>query len=257
MTAPSFQQLIATITNDQPPRVWSLLVTVFGELAQDPGARISGAVLGRVTGLIGIKPQAMRVALHRLRKDGWIESVRSGRSSHYHLSDRGRAESARANPAIYLRQRAPDRAWLVTLDTPGPVPGSVVPLSPTQAICAENPASDQALSLMLDPDTQVPDWVKTRVCGDELCAQSLRLERKLARLAAALPQVDPLSATQIATLRVLIIHDWRRLVLKTPNLPPWLFPDPWQGERCKTQLAALLASLAAQELDAIERDQAA
>lgn len=96
-----FENLVKHLTDDQTPRVWSLLLTVFGELAQDQGAHISGLLLRQISERIGIKPEAMRVAIHRLRKDGWIDSKRNGRTSSYFLTDWGRAQSAQASPRIY------------------------------------------------------------------------------------------------------------------------------------------------------------
>jgi phenylacetic acid degradation operon negative regulatory protein len=90
------------------------LVSVFGELAQDQGSRISGSLLRHITEQIGIKPEAMRVASHRLSKDGWIDSERHGRTSAYYLTKWGRAQSASASPRIY----AADQAWFV-MSNPG------------------------------------------------------------------------------------------------------------------------------------------
>ena len=100
MQASSFQNLIEQVTFGTTPRVWSLLVTVFGELAQDADAQISGSLLRSLSEHIGIKPEAMRVALHRLRKDGWIDSERTGRTSNYFLTLWGRAQSIAASPRI-------------------------------------------------------------------------------------------------------------------------------------------------------------
>ncbi len=62
------------------PRVWSMMVTIFGDLAQAPRDRIDGPLLTRLTDGMGIKPEAVRVALHRLRNEDWITSVKSGRT---------------------------------------------------------------------------------------------------------------------------------------------------------------------------------
>ena len=90
-------------------RVWSLLVTVFGDLAQNEGDVIDGPVLSLLMADIGIKPEATRVALHRLRNDEWIVSTKQGRTSQHSLTARGRRESAAANPRIYnLPQQSPE-----------------------------------------------------------------------------------------------------------------------------------------------------
>ena len=81
MRTEDFDQMVKNVLGDAPPRVWSLLVTIFGDLALAKDARLSGASVNALTAAIGIKPEATRVASHRLRKEGWIESHRTGRQS--------------------------------------------------------------------------------------------------------------------------------------------------------------------------------
>ncbi|MDG1415933.1 MAG: PaaX family transcriptional regulator C-terminal domain-containing protein, partial [Alphaproteobacteria bacterium] len=44
-------------------------------------------------------------------------------------------------------------------------------------------------------------------------------------------------------LRVLIVHSWRRVILKAPALPPFLFPPTWRGAACADKVSALLRAL--------------
>ena len=67
MTSGDFQKTIDALGGDDMPRVWSLIVTVFGDLAQRNGDEIAGPVLGEILAPVGVRPEAMRVALHRLR----------------------------------------------------------------------------------------------------------------------------------------------------------------------------------------------
>ena len=45
-------------------RVWSLMISLFGDLAQEDGTAISGPVLSAMMSLLLVKPEAARVALH-------------------------------------------------------------------------------------------------------------------------------------------------------------------------------------------------
>ena len=81
---------IQRIAECGPIRVWSLVVTIMGDLCQSPDTCIPGKTLGDLVGRLGITNQALRVALHRLRRDGWIQTVREGRTSNYFLSGRFR-----------------------------------------------------------------------------------------------------------------------------------------------------------------------
>lgn len=74
MKEQDLQALVNIISGNRPPRVCSLLVTFFGELAQATPNMVSVITLNNLTRLLGIRSEAMRVALHRLRKDGWTES---------------------------------------------------------------------------------------------------------------------------------------------------------------------------------------
>lgn len=238
----SFDRLVTIITGDRPPRVWSLLVTVFGDLAQAPEARISGALLGQMAGAMGIRPEATRVALHRLRKDGWIASQRRGRSSTYHLTDWGRSQSVAASPRIYGAEAPAQTAWLVLVDPgtdPTALPAGVWVTSST--LIAAEPAPPGLNAFSTRVDGPLPDWARSRICPATLLDGSNDLADRLCRLAAALPaDVSPLSS---AVLRVLVVHAWRRVILKAPALPDDTFPGAWRGPECRAQVAALLGRL--------------
>ena len=68
-----FRQLVAQLSHDGTPRVWSLIVTIFGDLARESGMSLSGTALSRMTARVDVRAEATRVALHRLRRDGWID----------------------------------------------------------------------------------------------------------------------------------------------------------------------------------------
>ena len=93
-----YHDTIARLTALGPLRVWSLLVTVFGDLTQDDA--LEGPTLSALMSEIGVKPEATRVALHRLRADGWITSEKTGRTSRHRLSAKGRADSDAERGAI-------------------------------------------------------------------------------------------------------------------------------------------------------------
>jgi len=80
-------------------RVWSLMISLFGDLARREGDVIDGPVLSAIMAAMDVRPEAARVALHRLRKDNWIASEKQGRISLHSLTPDGRepadAEGAR------------------------------------------------------------------------------------------------------------------------------------------------------------------
>lgn len=246
MDRKAFDDLVTCITGDELPRVWSWVVTVFGEMAREPGTEISGTLLGCLAGLIGIKPEAIRVALHRLRKDDWIISRRDGRRSVHFLSEKGRMLSSEASPRIY--DAAPDSrtAWLVLADPRHPaVTFSADPVSigPGMWVAAERLDEEAVFCAQLEPGHELPSWISERVCSREMARESGVFAGRLAELRAKIADPEALSPLQTATLRVLIVHGWRRLILKAPTLPDHVFPDDWEGESCRSHVMGLLSLL--------------
>lgn len=243
-----FENLMTTFTADQTPRVWSLLVTVFGELAQDDGAQISGATLSKLTAHMGIKPEAMRVALHRLRKDGWIENHRSGRTSAYSLTSWGRAQSADATPRIYNMKPVPNQAWLAIFDPAQPIPqdSDGVWITPTLLLTATKPNDDQIIAAPVF--APFPNWMANRVCNLETVASVQHFYARLNALKMTLTDMPTLDRFEISALRILIVDGWRRIVLKTPNLPDHVFPNDWAGPACRACVTDLLKAYQRQDL---------
>lgn len=241
----AFDSLVADLTAGTPPRVWSLLVTVFGDLAQKTGTHLSSGGLGQMTRLIGLKPEATRVALHRLRKDGWIDSARMGRGSQYTLTRFGRAESRAATPWIYATSGPQDPAWLVMTDpaSDGSPKAKGIWLAPHILVTMTPPPLPSAFCVELSAGTDWPAWMAAKVCSPGMAAQSQALNGQLLRLEQGLPPIETLSPAEIAVLRVLIVHGWRRIILKVPALPDHLFPDTWHGAECRTRVAHLLNRL--------------
>lgn len=260
MKTAQFSDLVTCLTGDQPPRVWSLLVTVFGELAQEDGVRISGALLRHLSDLIGYKPEAVRVALHRLRKDGWIESQRQGRNSDYFLTDWGRAQSAGASPRIYASGPQAERAWLVVQE-PGRSPASDTSsgawLTSNLRLSPHPGADADALVLPIAEAESLPPWMRAKLCDVEIAGLAHKLTAALAALDAQEAALERLGAVEQAVLRVLIVHDWRRIVLRTPELPDHVFPADWPVPRCREMVARALRRLPRQKLGALEQSLAA
>ena len=90
------------------------------------------------------------------------------------------------------------------------------------------------------PGTPPPDWLRRAVEPAELEADYAALLAALSTLDAELPDADRLSALDVAVLRCLIVHNWRRLVLKHPALPGGLIRPEWPGYRCHLLVDRLL-----------------
>ncbi len=252
MTQDTFDAMLACLADPRDLRVWSVIMSAFGDLAQGPQDRLSGTSLGRLLDPLGLKPDAIRVALHRLRKEGWIESTRQGRVSLHQLSDFGREQSAEVTPRIYDRTPPlPDRWSLLLAGTPSgqtrldqlsDQPG-VLRLGRQAALCpGPVPEGDALLRQEMHP-AHIPDWLKQQVCPPALAALAAQLLQDVRTAQDLCPGPDRLCPNQIATLRTVIVHRWRRVALRAPLLPDGYFPQGWSGQTCRTQVLELLDHL--------------
>jgi phenylacetic acid degradation operon negative regulatory protein len=262
--SPTFHAAAAALTTGEGHRVWSLIVTIFGDLAQEQGDTISGPVLSRLTGLMGVKPQAMRVALHRLRKDGWIESAREGRASTHFLTAYGRAQSAAATPRIYGTGASDPGRWHVLISGGGDGRGAArleaflqsgdyLALG-SQAILAPGPlpADHQGLIGAETGAMVPPEWLRAQICPQDVLAACERLHAAFEAVAQVLQTGGALPADECAALRALVVHSWRRVILRHPDLPQRFFPQGWLGAECRVQFASLMAALPTPGLGTLE-----
>jgi len=225
--------LIANLQADGRPRVWSLVITVFGDSVQPRGGTVSTAHLQRLLGRIGIEAGALRTALSRLARDGWVSSQRDGRLSYYTLTPEGTAQFSDATNLIYApdRRQTPQQ-WRIALEQqPDPLVPSLNGLALRPADTgAVLPPADFALHGTLE--TLAPQ-MRAHLLAPGLLSALNKLHDDLRSLAhnQAMPPLDAAAA------RVLLVHRWRRLVLRSPELPTPLLPKNWQGQSPRAAVA--------------------
>ncbi|MFL4469304.1 PaaX family transcriptional regulator C-terminal domain-containing protein [Tateyamaria armeniaca] len=214
-------------------------MTVFGDLA--PDGPLDGPTLSRLMHGIGIKPEATRVALHRLRADGWITSHKQGRISAHSLTPKGQKDSIAARPRIYGQPDTEGQsAKLVLMPEPGTDlnPTDFAQVAPRLYVCAQDtPVPDGAM--ILAPQ-EFPPWIARDMESDSLRASYAALFSVLEKIEADMNDTGHLSAHDIALLRVMIVHAWRRLALKHPMLPRDAHSPDWRGHACGTLVTKLL-----------------
>ena len=257
-----FEASVAQLNDPQNLRVWSIIVSLFGDLAQKEGAQISGSALTRIITPMGIKPEAIRVALHRLRKDGWVESSRCGRASVHFLTKFGRSQSAAGTPRIYERHPPAPTDWHLliseegagqaTLDDVLLLPQYVAVNRHTALGHGKIPGNLDDLLAIEFSKISVPIWLKDRLFPEDLQEACDRLNTALQGIKT--PPTD-LGPAQIATLRTLIVHRWRRIVLRHPGLPPIFHPASWSGEACRDRVFQLLDALPSPDLSELGAPQ--
>ncbi len=248
-----FQRAIDILTQGDRHRVWSLVVTVFGDLAREEGDEISAQTLGKLTEPLGVKSEALRVALHRLRKEGWLESRRTGRSSSYFLTKFGQSQTKSATPRIYCQTLPETSDWRLLL-SPGSSASTISALASLEATgdivrlgnssffgkYRSNEIPDDVFAAWVEK-SEVPDWVKTAVVTQEICNSYAKLAQSFKSVSDCLGTTT--DAIERAALRTLIVHSWRRTLLRHMDIPASFYPSDCQAHECKDLFLGLLEKL--------------
>lgn len=275
MTDPITRRL-DTFRQQKRVQASSLIVTVFGDAVLPRGGRVWLGSLIRVLEPLQLNERLVRTSVFRLVRHGLLSAETVGRRADYTLTPSGRRRFEEASSQIYAA-RAPvwDQRWRMIL-----VVGDLSPRQREQlrrtlfwkgfgligAHCFIHPGvrladaidtlSAEGLDDLLPQliPMMAADFQSTQAATDtELVARAwdLRaLDQDYAEFVALYqPIVEHLRDTpmvadeQALLLRLLLIHDYRRLLLRDPELPDALLPADWSGKRARAVCQALYRQL--------------
>ena len=240
-TASDIERHIARLHRNGRLRVWSLIITFFGDAVALRGGRVALSALQDAMGLLRIEPGAVRTALSRLAREGWVEREREGRLSFYKLTGQGRAAFDEPTKRIYAGA-APgwDGKWTVVVEA------RVRPAEEVAAVLRDRGfvALGGRAWLKAGGNTGgLPDDVLViSGTGSDLPAPLLslwQLDEHAAQYSAFIDNWRSFGATEdlppgdCMAARTLLIHDWRRIVLRDPQLPDALLPAGWIGHEAR------------------------
>jgi len=240
----------------------TLLVTVFGDGVEPHGGEVWAGSLVRLVEPLGINERLVRTSLNRLVGEGFLATRRHGKRSFYSVTPMARREVRQAERHIYHPRGDPwDGRWTVVVNTSavGPPARAAVrqhlsqlgfsPLSTSVHITPFD-RTDELRQVLDDlglgsqlavfrgevpPGTGVADVELAGLLSTALRAlepawrKFLRRFRPLADAAAEGGAAD-LTPEGAFLAQTLLIHSYRRIVLKEPELPAGLWPPGWVGE---------------------------
>jgi phenylacetic acid degradation operon negative regulatory protein len=258
---PAVARWIRRTLRDDPPRARSLIVTVWGDALAPHGGTVWLAGLIRLLAPFGINERLTRTSVFRLARDGWVVARTQGRQSRYRLTDEGRARFA----AAYRRIYAPPAEnwageWDVVVDPPGAAdtaarahlrdelgwdgfgalaPGLYVrPRTDGDAAAevAQLPGGTRALVLRA---SEGGSDASTKLAAEaarlwDLPALAADYRRFLALFGGVIERfrmraIEASDPAQCFVVRTLLIHAFRRVLLRDPRLPLALLPLDWPG----------------------------
>ncbi|MEX3016792.1 hypothetical protein [Gymnodinialimonas hymeniacidonis] len=238
--------LASALSEASPLKLWSVIVSCLGDCAQAGQGEVSGLVLSALVERIGLQPQAMRVALHRLKRDGWVDSRREGRVGFHRLTDSAKAQTRAVADRVYgdAAEGAPCRLVGFPPDAPDaltllPEALSAVPISRSFAlVCGAEVDLPEEWLVAVPENRDWPAWVRAAL--DEAAC-----EAEFAALSATLPGDDDLPNDPLDrfALRVLVLHGWRRLVLRSNPAAEAALGAGRAEVACRARVADLLDAL--------------
>jgi phenylacetic acid degradation operon negative regulatory protein len=245
----------------QPPlRVWSVIVTVFGDLVLDEGREATPSPLATASLLtlmetMGIDAAQTRTALSRLVASGTLNRERAGRASFHTLTPSAMLAFREASELIYgrrlpqpdgsfhlvLTDKTADRAFArqILTEQGFRMLGATSALKTGRSRAESLKIPDGAMHGAYAPDPAAIALIANLYEIPALGAAYASFNAAFARLATAAPADD----TDAFVARLCLVHQFRRLVLKDPFLPADCLPTPWPGAEARRIFDALLAKL--------------
>lgn len=261
MTAPVASRALSPILaqlRGEPSRTWSLIITMFGDAIAPRGGVVWLGTLLTFFRALDIGDGVVRTAMSRLAADGWLERSRVGRHSFYRLADKGRDAFREASARIYA-PRPP--AWAGYFDLA--MLSSSADREAARAALEAAGFGAAAPGVWIAPGGAAPREVegvlRLQAHGDArthraLAARGWPLEATGAAYMRFLVAFGPLRAALEAdaaftdleafAARILMIHNYRRIVLRDPGLPAELLPADWPGAAARRLCATVYARVA-------------
>jgi phenylacetic acid degradation operon negative regulatory protein len=249
--------LRAAVAAERPLRVWSLVVTIFGDAVAPRGGELWVGTLTEIAAGLGIGGGALRTALSRLAADGLIERRKIGRNSYARLTRSATAPFRAASGRIYaLGGPAWSGAWSVAilpeagngemaearaaLDGLGYRPiGTAAMIAPLVA-SGRVPAGDAIGGAVLLTAAASPEDAR-RLAGRfcPLASAAADYAGFIERFAPVRAAVGAADDFERLLARILMVHAYRRVLLRYPPLPDALVPPDFPGKAARALAAEI------------------
>ena len=232
----------------EPSRTGSIVITVFGDAIVPRGGSVWLGTLLEFFQYLDIGSGVVRTAMSRLASDGWLERNKVGRNSFYRLAEQGRQTFDTATRHIYDpppsdwtgrfellligngEDRDASRDALKNAGFGSPLPG--VWIAPSGVPVPDEAARAIRLEVSAEDDS-----------GRRLLSESWPLDRTADAYQKFMKTFEPLHGwigrgapltdAEAFTARILLIHHYRRVVLRDPLLPSALLPGDWPGRAAR------------------------
>lgn len=264
------EALLRRLHAQRPLRGGSLLMTIFGDAIAPRGGAVTLGSLIDLAGPFGLAERLVRTSVARLAAERWLTATRHGRRSEYRLTGSGRKLFAEATRRIYgVSPSSWDGQWtLAVLPRAGGGPSrrnareelrwlGFGQLSPG-VFAHPGCTLEEARAWLVTVGCASHCWLfksgteglaadrRLAAEGWDLAAIGRRYRRfrdVFAPVQAAMGESSAPSAQSAFVVRTLLVHEYRKIHLQDPLLPPALLPAGWVGAEAYELTAALYAAV--------------
>jgi phenylacetic acid degradation operon negative regulatory protein len=230
----------------------SALFDLYGDYLRPRGGRAPVAALVRLLAPLGIAAPAVRTAVSRMVRQGWLHPLRLSTGPGYLLSPKAARRLDEAAARIYRTGRA---GWdgtfdLIVIDTP-PQRGDRSRLAANLAFLGygniddatwvATRTTDEVDALLRESGLRYERFTASHAAGtagamalvrrawnlDEISGAYERFVRELRPVVATINEHSSDEACYAARFR--LVHAWRTFLFSDPQLPPALLPQRWPG----------------------------
>lgn len=245
--------LLRQFRRQRPIRGGSLLITIFGDSIAPRGGAVTLGSLISLAQPFGLTERLVRTSVARLAGDSWLVARRDGRRSEYCITPTGRDRFAAATRRIYgTIPDSWDGQWTLVILPPANGSrrqdvreelrwlgfGQVSPgvfahpnWSVAEAREGLKGVEGAAEGLLLKSSSEGSDTDRQLVAaGWDLGDLTRRYRKFLETFTPVADALGPTATDEAAFIvRTLLIHEYRKIHLQDPLLPPALLPVNWVG----------------------------
>src|SRR4051812_2084252 len=232
----------------EPSRTGSIVITVFGDSIMPRGGSLWLGTLLTFFEMLEIDAGGVRTAMSRLTADGWLDRNRVGRNSFYRLAGKGRHTFDAATRHIYDpplsdwtgrfellligagEDRDASREALKNAGFGSPLPG--VWVAPSGVPVPEEASGEIRLEVSAEDDSG-RRLLRESWPLDRTADAYLKFMKTFEPLRGWIARQDAIADADAFTARILLIHHYRRVVLRDPLLPTPLLPQNWPGRAAR------------------------
>ncbi len=247
---------IARIRRGLVLRANSVLITIFGDSIAPREQAVWLGSLIELSGMFGLSPRLVRTSAARLKAADWLVSERIGRRSFYGLSELGMQRVRRADQRIYDFNLSDwDGRWTLVVLNEAMRASARQRLERellwesfgrlARGVFAHPHADHQSLrdivsaagahdfvavlsgrSIEAFSRTSLPSIMRATFRQADV---ETAWKQFLARFRPVAEDLEALTPGEAFFVRTLLIHEYRRVLLRDPNLPETLLPAGWPG----------------------------